>query len=46
MARQRKTFDPSLKLEVVRMIKDQGLRASLITQREDNRCNRVEPIAM
>lgn len=32
MARQRKTFDPSLKLEVVRMIKEQGLSVQHVSQ--------------
>lgn len=32
MARQRKTFDPSLKLEVVRMIKEQGLSVQNVSE--------------
>lgn len=32
MARQRKTFDTSLKLEVVRMIKEQGLSVQNISE--------------
>jgi transposase len=35
MARQRKTFDPSLKLEVVRMIKDQGLSVQNVSETMD-----------
>jgi transposase len=35
MARQRKTFDPSLKLEVVRMIKEQGLSVQHVSQTMD-----------
>ena len=32
MARKRKTFDPSLKLEVVRMIKEQGLSVQNVSE--------------
>jgi len=32
MARQRKTFDTSLKLEVVRMIKEQGLSVQNVSE--------------
>jgi len=32
MARQRKTFDPSLKLEVVRMLKEQGLSIQNVSE--------------
>jgi transposase len=35
MARKRKTFDPSLKLEVVRMIKEQGLSVQHVSQTMD-----------
>ena len=35
MARQRKTFDPGLKLEVVRMIKDQGLSVQNVSETMD-----------
>lgn len=35
MARQRRTFDPSLKLEVVRMIKEQGLSVLHVSQTMD-----------
>ena len=35
MARQRKTFVPSLKLEVVRMIKDQGLSVKNVSETMD-----------
>jgi transposase-like protein len=35
MARQRKTFDPSLKLEVIRMIKDQGLSVQNVSETMD-----------
>ena len=35
MARQRKTFDTSLKLEVVRMIKEQGLSVQHVSQTMD-----------
>lgn len=35
MARQRKTFDTSLKLEVVRMIKEQGLSVQNVSQTMD-----------
>ena len=32
MARQRKTFDPSLKLEIVRLIKEQGLSIQNVSE--------------
>ena len=32
MAKQRKTFDPSVKLEVVRMIKEQGLSVQNVSE--------------
>ncbi len=32
MTRQRRNFDPSLKLEVVRMIKDQGLSVQHVSE--------------
>lgn len=35
MARKRKTFDPSLKLEVVRMVKDQGLSVQNVSETMD-----------
>ncbi len=35
MAGKRKTFDPSLKLEVVRMIEEQGLRVQHVSQTMD-----------
>jgi transposase len=35
MARKRKTFDPSLKLEVVRMIKEQGVSVQHVSQTMD-----------
>ena len=35
MARQRKMFDPSFKLEVVRMIKEQGLSVQHVSQTMD-----------
>ena len=35
MARQRKTFDSSLKLEVVRMVKEQGLSIQHVSQSMD-----------
>jgi transposase len=35
MARQRRTFDTSLKLEVVRMIKEQGLSVQHVSQTMD-----------
>jgi len=35
MTRQRKTFDTSLKLEVVRMIKEQGLSVQHVSQSMD-----------
>jgi len=35
MTMQRRTFDPSFKLEVVRMITEQGLSISYITQTID-----------
>lgn len=33
--RKRKTFDPSLKLEVVRMVKDQGLSVQNVSESMD-----------
>ena len=35
MTRQRRNFDPSFKLEVVRMIKEQGLSISHVSQTMD-----------
>lgn len=35
MARQRRAFDPSLKLEVVRMIREQGLSVQHVSQAMD-----------
>lgn len=35
MTRQRRNFDPSFKLEVVRMIKEQGLSVSNVSQTMD-----------
>jgi transposase-like protein len=35
MTRQRRSFDPSFKLEVVRMIKEQGLSISHVSQTMD-----------
>jgi transposase-like protein len=35
MTRQRRSFDPSCKLEVVRMIKEQGLSISHVSQTMD-----------
>jgi len=35
MTRQRRTFDPSVKLEVVRMITEQGLSISHVSQTMD-----------
>ena len=35
MRKQRKTFDPSLKLEVVRMIREQGLSIQHVSQSTD-----------
>jgi len=35
MAKQGKTFDPNLKLEVVRMIKDQGLSIQNVSETMD-----------
>jgi transposase len=35
MSRQRRSFGPSLKLEVVRMIKEQGLNISHVSQTMD-----------
>ena len=35
MTRQRRSFDPSFKLEVVRMIKEQGLSVSNVSQTMD-----------
>lgn len=35
MTRQRRSFDPSLKLEVVRMIKEQGLSISNVSRTMD-----------
>lgn len=35
MSKQRKTFDPNLKLEVVRMIKDQGLSVQNVSETMD-----------
>ena len=35
MTRQRRSFDPSFKLEVIRMIKEQGLSISHVSQMMD-----------
>jgi transposase len=35
MAKQRRSFDPSFKLEVVRMIKERGLSISHVSQTMD-----------